>query len=403
MKISKKCIMLSVLSTITIASLTACNKDTTIGESQIVLNSDETSISQDGTSSENQSISDVLSNMDFKSYISSIYTDESYINQMYNYYAGLESGNTSDLDGDGVCDEIEFKLGLDPKLTDTDGDGVDDLTELLLGLDPLQNDVKLDLDSDGLSNIEEIKYGTNLNNPDSDGDGLTDYDEIFVHKTDPLLIDTDSDGISDADEIKIGLNPLVLMSDGVTKDNERVFYQTISQDITSSASSFDYTLSAVVNAGGLADNCITIQKSSGFGSLKNSYTSIKGEVIDVKYNSNVAFSDVSLTFALDNSLMLDAPIDNDIYTQGVQAYQEWARAYTDVYLTSTLTGVKRYVVFKYDTERSTLLPMNCTYDEQANTITVRSENPEGTYCLIDLYDWLHNYCNMFENTPQSTT
>jgi hypothetical protein len=387
-----------------LSSLTACQTDDTLGESQIVLNPDETAVSQDSISSENAGISDVLASVDFESYVNFVYGgDVNYVNQMYNYYAGVDSGNTSDLDGDGVCDDIEFQLGLDPKLTDTDGDGLDDLTELLLGLDPLQNDIKLDLDNDGLSNIEEIKYGTKINNNDSDGDTLSDYDEILVYQTDPLLADTDGDNINDADEITMGLDPLKQMSDDSTLDSERVFYQNVSQDATASVSNYDYTLSVAVNAGGLADKAITVQSSSGLSFLKDSYTSIKGEVIDVSYDSNYAFTDVSLTFTLDSSLMLDAPINNDIYMQGVSAYQEWARAYTDVYLTSTLVGVNRYVVFEYDTQRTTLLPMNCTYDEQTNSITVRSENPSGTYCVVDLYDWLHNYCNMFdENATYST-
>jgi hypothetical protein len=383
-----------------VASLTACQSDDTIGESQIVLNPDETAISQDGDedTSENSSVSDILASVDFASYVNSVYGDENYVNQMRNYYAGVESGNTSDLDGDGVSDEIEFQLGLDPKLVDSDGDGIDDLTELLLGLDPIQNDVKLDLDGDGLSNVEEIKYGTKLNATDSDNDGLTDYEEVVTNKTDPLLEDTDGDKINDADELAMGLNPLLDMSDGTTLDSERLFYQTISQDITSSVCGFDYTLSASVNAGGLADSAISITQSSGFSFLKDSYSSIRGEVIDVNYSTDYAFTDVTLTFTLDSNLMLDPPINNDIYMQGVSAYQEWARSYTDVYLTSTLEGVNRYVVFEYDTQRSTLLPMNCTYDEQANTITVRSENASGTYCLGDLYDWLHNYCGMFDES-----
>lgn len=405
MRVSQKYIMLLIVSAIAVTSFTACQNNDTIGESHIVLNSNETAISQEGeeSSSENASIGNVLSDTDFDAYIRSIYNDDNYVNQMYNYYAGVESGNTSDLDGDGVCDEIEYQLGIDPTSTDSDGDGINDLFELLLSLNPLENDVKLDLDSDGLSNIEEIKYGTNLNNPDTDGDGISDYDEIFVYKTDPLLVDTDGDGISDYDELKINLNPCTQMTDGSTLDSERMFYQTISQDITSSACTYDYTLSAVVNAGGFADSCISVVPSAGFSNLKDGYTSIKGEVVDVNYNTNMAFADVTLTFTLNDSLMLDAPIDNDIYTQGVSAYQEWARAYTDVYLTSTLDGVKRYVVFEYDNQRSTLLPMNCTYDEQAKTITVRSENPNGTYCLVDLYDWLHNYCNMFDESNQAST
>ncbi|MGN1411083.1 MAG: hypothetical protein ACI4WH_01055 [Oscillospiraceae bacterium] len=396
MKISKKITLLTILSSIVLTSLTACNEDDTLGESHFSLNVGESSvIGSEDVVNNNSTIDEVLANIDFQSYIYSIYNDDNYVNKMYNYYMGADSGNTSDLDGDGVSDEIEFQLGLDPKVPDSDGDGIDDLTELLLGLDPLKNDIKLDFDGDGLSNIEEIKYGTMLNNSDTDGDGLSDYDEIFIYKTNPLEVDTDGDGISDADELKIGLNPLIDTTDGTTKDNQRIFYQTINSDVISSVGGDDYTLSATVDAGGLADNCISINISSGFSSLKNSYTSIKGEVIDVDYNPDVAFADITLNFALNSSLFEDNPIENDIYTQGVNAYQEWVRQYKDVYIASTLDGIHRYVVFEYDETNSTLLPMNCSYNDETNTITIRSENPSGTYCLIDLYDWLHNYCNMF--------
>jgi hypothetical protein len=120
-----------------------------------------------------------------------------------------------------------------------------------------------------------------------------------------------------------------------------------------------------------------------------------GEVIDVEYSTDVAFTDVSLTFTLDDSLIKDPPIDNDVYIEAVTAYQEWVRQYKDVYLASTLKGIYRYVVFEYDEINSTLLPMNCSYNESDNTINVRSENSSGTYCLIDLYDWLNHYCDMF--------
>lgn len=396
MKISKKITILTILSSIVLTSLTACSEDETVGESQPSLGlGDSTVIGSEDLVNNNSTIDEVLANVDFQKYIYSIYNDDNYVNKMYNYYMGADSGNTSDLDGDGVSDEIEFQLGLDPKVPDTDGDGIDDLTELLLGLDPLKNDIKLDFDGDGLSNIEEIKYGTMLNNSDTDGDGLSDYDEIFIYKTNPLEIDTDGDGISDADELKIGLNPLVDTTDGTTKDNLRVFYQTISNEAISYIGGDDYTLSATVDAGGLADNCISINISSGFSSLKNSYTSIKGEVIDVDYNPNVAFADITLNFALNSSLFEDNPIDANEYVQGVNAYQEWVRQYKDVYISSTLDGIHRYVVFEYDETNSTLLPMNCSYNDETNTISVRSENPSGTYCLVDLYDWLHNYCNMF--------
>lgn len=398
MRISKKNILIAILSGAILTSITACNKGGTVGDSNLNLGSSENiSIGTENLINENSTVDEVLANIDFKSYVSFIYNnDENYVNKMYNYYMGVDSGNTSDLDGDGVCDEIEVQLGLDPRNTDTDGDGIDDLTELLLGLDPLKNDIKLDFDGDGLSNIEEIKYGTMLNNSDTDNDGLSDYEEIFVYKTNPLAVDTDGDNISDFDELKIRLNPLNDMTDGSTKDNQRIFYQAISNDVIGMVGGEDYTLSATIDAGGFADNCIKIDISSGFSSLKNSYSSIKGEVMDVDYNPNVAFTDVSLTFSLNSSLLdLDPPIDNNTYVQGVNAYQEWVRQYKDVYIISSLEGIHRYVVFEYDETNSTLLPMNCSYDDENNTINARSENPNGTYCLIDLYDWLHNYCDMF--------
>jgi hypothetical protein len=379
-----------------LTTFTACNENVNLGDSDTSLGYEETTLETENPINENSTVDEVLANVDFKSYIYSIYNnDENYVNKMYNYYMGADSGNTSDLDGDGVSDEIEFQLGLDPTTPDTDGDGIDDLNELLLGLDPTKNDIKLDFDGDGLSNIEEIKYGTLLNYTDSDNDGLSDYDEILVYKTNALLEDTDGDVINDYDELQMGLNPLVDKTDGTTKDNQRIFYQYVSDDVIGNVGVGDYTLSATVDAGGLADKCIKIDVSSSFGSLNNDYTSIMGEVVDVEYSTDVAFTDVSLTFTLDDSLIKDPPIDNDVYIEAVTAYQEWVRQYKDVYLASTLKGIYRYVVFEYDEINSTLLPMNCSYNESDNTINVRSENSSGTYCLIDLYDWLNHYCDMF--------
>ena len=76
----------------------------------------------------------------------------------------------SDLDLDGICDEID---------DDIDGDGIDNNWENENGLNPYDpQDSLSDLDQDGLSNIEEYIYSTNPNNIDTDGDGLNDFDEI---------------------------------------------------------------------------------------------------------------------------------------------------------------------------------------------------------------------------------
>ena len=66
----------------------------------------------------------------------------------------------------------------------------------------------IDADFDGLSNDEEKKLDIDPNNADTDGDGLLDGDEVNVYHTNPLKADTDSDGFSDGEEVKRGFNPL---------------------------------------------------------------------------------------------------------------------------------------------------------------------------------------------------
>ncbi|NBD37944.1 MAG: hypothetical protein GVY10_05180 [Verrucomicrobia bacterium] len=110
-----------------------------------------------------------------------------------------------DDDNDGVPDDLEELLGLDPTKEDTDGDGVIDGDE--------------DADNDGLSNTGEVVLERDPLDPDTDGDGILDGDEDadfdglsdgdeFRNRTDPLKVDTDGDGIDDVSEVLDGLDPL---------------------------------------------------------------------------------------------------------------------------------------------------------------------------------------------------
>jgi uncharacterized membrane protein len=86
---------------------------------------------------------------------------------------------------------------------DNDGDGLTNEKELKLGLDPLD----ADMDSDGLTDGTEIDdYGTSPTSADTDSDGVRDGEEVEVG-SDPTEADSDGDGLTDDTELAIGTNP----------------------------------------------------------------------------------------------------------------------------------------------------------------------------------------------------
>ena len=111
----------------------------------------------------------------------------------------------SDRDQDGLPDEVETLLGLNPDNPDTDDDGILDGDE--------------DYDADNVTNFQEVVLQTLPQNPDSDGDGVLDgeedtdgdglYDviEVFIHVTDHLHYDSDRDGFNDREEISYNSDP----------------------------------------------------------------------------------------------------------------------------------------------------------------------------------------------------
>lgn len=120
-----------------------------------------------------------------------------------------------DTDGDGITDDQEIELGLDPNSADQDNDGLVDGDEVnRYNTDPTNPDT----DGDGLSDGDEVNsYGTDPTNPDSDGDGLNDYEEVITYKTNPNDAngDADGDGVSDLDEINTyNTDPTNADSDG---------------------------------------------------------------------------------------------------------------------------------------------------------------------------------------------
>ena len=111
---------------------------------------------------------------------------------------------------DGALGVIQLQVLLDG--ADSDGDGIPDDVEVGLGLNPNNPAAALlDFDNDGLTNISEFNLGTQVDNPDSDGDTIQDGEETVAGAdgfvTNPLLADTDGDGIRDALEIQTASDP----------------------------------------------------------------------------------------------------------------------------------------------------------------------------------------------------
>ena len=95
--------------------------------------------------------------------------------------------------------------------TDSDLDGLPDDWEVDVGLDPSRDDAAEDPDGDGLANRAEHALGTHPFDIDSDDDGLLDGEEDANHdgalgpgETNPTAADTDGDGIPDGVEAGIG-------------------------------------------------------------------------------------------------------------------------------------------------------------------------------------------------------
>ncbi len=92
---------------------------------------------------------------------------------------------------------------------DSDGDGIPDDAEAAIGLNPRDaTDALLDRDHDGLTNHREFQLGTNVGLSDSDGDSLTDGQEALRYNSMPLVADTDGDSVPDGVEVQTGSDPV---------------------------------------------------------------------------------------------------------------------------------------------------------------------------------------------------
>lgn len=107
-----------------------------------------------------------------------------------------------DSDGDGIPDERELELGLDPEDEDTDGDLIPDGIELDTGTDPKERDTDMDGLNDGREDLNRdgvVDAGeSDPRRADTDGGGMPDMDEVRSATQDPQYAgddDLDEDGV----------------------------------------------------------------------------------------------------------------------------------------------------------------------------------------------------------------
>lgn len=117
------------------------------------------------------------------------------------HLGGTAASPGGDLDGDGLSNFAEFKMGLLPEQPDanwlsidTDFDGLPNGREWMF-VGSLNQSGLMDLDGDGLINAIEFNWTQTLpNNSDSDGDGIGDSLEVQMLSAD----DSDGDGLTDS-------------------------------------------------------------------------------------------------------------------------------------------------------------------------------------------------------------
>ena len=223
------------------------------------------------------------------------------------YAAWINIKTFEDQDNDGITDDVEKLLGLDPTKSDTDGDGLADYLEInVTYTNPLKVDTDEDgikdgdedLDGDGLTNLQEIALGTEIRDPDTDGDGLSDFQEVNRYSTDPLKQDTDDDGVSDGKEIELGTDPLT-------------YQESFDISLTSDKQDAKVNASVDVTLAGMQVETLDIESVENPTLFPEDIPGYIGEAYD--FSVDGTFDTATIKFKFDDALLKTEGFDPVIY------------------------------------------------------------------------------------------
>lgn len=194
------------------------------------------------------------------------------------------NGAAGDLDGDGLSNLEEFKLGTRADLKDTDGDGYWDSWEDKFG-----------------SWLSSTATGTNPLNPDTDRDGVPDgQEDPDLKGTDPNIADSDGDGVIDGVELVNGSDPLDPDRLPVFPAYNPILKENFDGDSTNSTFAFTRTSGnftpVVSNSAVPANGNVAQLAAAGIGGSNNS---IAWNAIPANANSIRLSFDFSLTAGAD--------------------------------------------------------------------------------------------------------
>ncbi|MFZ3172898.1 MAG: S-layer homology domain-containing protein [Carboxydocellales bacterium] len=189
---------------------------------------------------------------------------------------------TADDDGDGLNNQLEILLKLDPTNSDSNHNGITDSKE--------------NFDGDGLTNLQEQTYGTDPRQEDTDGDRLSDGQEINIYHTNPLAPDTDHDGLSDGTEVQYGLLPLKPDTNGDgTLDGQEQLTQKVSWQTASNCQ-----VAVDIKARGDLAQLANLSDASGNPEL-SAIPGLIGQPVDIAVKAE--FDTATVEFSFDSATL----------------------------------------------------------------------------------------------------